>query len=167
MIERVFVAGIPAPQGSTKAFVDKAGKAHVTSDNPRMRPWRELVSAIVRSHVGPDVAIPTGPVVVFAEFVMPRRAADMTLRIEEWSPAHVVKPDLDKLGRALLDSLTGIVYRDDAQVVRLVSAKRYAALRLDGTLEQPGMHLGWLALPQEPRPAAQRRRGRAGSASPV
>ena len=37
------------------------------------------------------------------------------------------RPDLDKLCRACLDSLTGIVWRDDAQVVRLEASKGYGA----------------------------------------
>ncbi len=36
-------------------------------------------------------------------------------------------PDLDKLCRACLDSLTGIVWRDDSQVVRLEANKDYGA----------------------------------------
>ena len=35
------------------------------------------------------------------------------------------KPDTDKLLRAVLDSLTGIGYEDDAQVVRVIAEKQY------------------------------------------
>ena len=35
------------------------------------------------------------------------------------------RPDIDKHCRACLDSLTGIVWRDDAQVVRLEASKDY------------------------------------------
>lgn len=37
-----------------------------------------------------------------------------------------VPPDLDKLIRAVLDSLTGIAYQDDSQVVRIVATKVYS-----------------------------------------
>jgi crossover junction endodeoxyribonuclease RusA len=37
----------------------------------------------------------------------------------------VVKPDIDKLIRATLDSLSGILYADDAQVVQVSSDKIY------------------------------------------
>jgi Holliday junction resolvase RusA-like endonuclease len=43
---------------------------------------------------------------------------------------HVVKPDLDKLLRAVNDALTGIVWVDDNQVVEIAAAKRY--VRDDG-----------------------------------
>lgn len=38
---------------------------------------------------------------------------------------HTVHPDLDKLARAVLDPLTSIVWKDDAQVVILTATKRY------------------------------------------
>ena len=50
------------------------------------------------------------------------------------SKGHTVKrllptvpPDLDKLIRAVLDALTGIAYQDDAQVVELLTSKKYGA----------------------------------------
>jgi hypothetical protein len=91
----------------------------------------------------------------------------MTVRVHEWTPEHVVKPDLDKLVRAVGDALTGILYRDDAQIVSLNASKRFAGLGGDGVLEQPGVHLAWLALREVPRPAAQRRAGRVSGGSPV
>lgn len=35
------------------------------------------------------------------------------------------RPDVDKLGRAVLDALTGIVWRDDCQVIGLQLVKGY------------------------------------------
>ena len=40
---------------------------------------------------------------------------------------HVVKPDADNVAKAVLDALSGIVYRDDVQVVFLAVSKCYAA----------------------------------------
>jgi Holliday junction resolvase RusA-like endonuclease len=42
-----------------------------------------------------------------------------------------VPPDLDKLIRAVLDALTGIVYLDDAQVVEIQATKSYGEPGLD------------------------------------
>lgn len=39
---------------------------------------------------------------------------------------HTVKPDLDNLQKAVLDSLNGIVWRDDAQITDLQGRKWYA-----------------------------------------
>lgn len=40
-------------------------------------------------------------------------------------PHPTVPPDLDKLIRAVLDGLTAIAYRDDAQVTSIKASKRY------------------------------------------
>jgi crossover junction endodeoxyribonuclease RusA len=36
-----------------------------------------------------------------------------------------VRPDIDKLARAVLDGLTGVAFGDDGQVVRLLCNKHY------------------------------------------
>ena len=42
------------------------------------------------------------------------------------APARMTTmPDVDKLARCALDALTGIVFRDDAQIVDLHAVKRY------------------------------------------
>jgi Holliday junction resolvase RusA-like endonuclease len=42
------------------------------------------------------------------------------------------KPDADKLARATLDSLTGILFDDDSRIVELSVLKRYAAPGQEG-----------------------------------
>jgi Holliday junction resolvase RusA-like endonuclease len=41
------------------------------------------------------------------------------------------KPDLDKLVRTVFDGMTGILFKDDSQIILLVAGKEYAA---NGTL---------------------------------
>jgi crossover junction endodeoxyribonuclease RusA len=55
--------------------------------------------------------------------VMPRHA-------DAWPS---VAPDIDKLVRAALDALTGVVFVDDGQVVELIATKAYA--------ERPGLDM--------------------------
>ena len=43
-------------------------------------------------------------------------------------PKPTVKPDIDKTTRAVLDALTGIVYRTDAQVTSVFAQKVYCEL---------------------------------------
>lgn len=129
----VFVPGVPVPQGSTKAFV-RGGRAMVTHSNSKTMPWRADIQAHVRGEVGSAIAFPEGPVSVGLRFVMPRRAAEP----KRVTPAHTRKPDLDKLVRAVLDGLTGIVFTDDSQVVFVGAGKRTAAIG-----EQPGVRIQW------------------------
>ncbi len=51
----------------------------------------------------------------------------MTFRVARPKTTKLAAPrlDLDKLARALLDGMTGVVYVDDKQVVRLVAAKEW------------------------------------------
>jgi Holliday junction resolvase RusA-like endonuclease len=47
-------------------------------------------------------------------------------------PYPTVPPDLDKLIRGVGDSLTGVVYDDDSQVIRTLAWKVYADSREPG-----------------------------------
>ena len=130
----VFVPGVPAPQGSAKAFVVN-GHAIVTHDNENTMPWRSQVASFIRQAIGPvGIVYPTGPVTVDILFLMPRRKAEP----KRVTPAHTRKPDCDKLLRACLDALTGLIYTDDAQVTQISVEKRTAHLG-----EQPGARITW------------------------
>ena len=110
------VYGKPEPQGSARAFVVK-GRAVVTSANPNIKGWRDLIASEARVQMQglPPVG---GPVEVRASFYLPRPKSVKRVR-------PTVKPDLDKLARGVLDSLTNVVYRDDAQVTNLQVSKHY------------------------------------------
>ncbi|MBK5238851.1 MAG: RusA family crossover junction endodeoxyribonuclease [Actinomycetales bacterium] len=104
----MFVEGIPVPQGSKS--LSRTGVMYEA--NKALKPWRLKVAAAALWAVGPDVRFMEGPLALAVAFGMPR---PKTVKREHPS----VKPDLDKLVRAISDSLTGIVYKDDAQIVCL------------------------------------------------
>lgn len=118
--------GVAAPKGSTKAFYVKSlGRAIVTADNKRTKPWQqEVAGAAVAARAAADGrawAITEDAIVLDVTFYLPRPKS-LPKRIVE----HCKKPDLDKLLRATKDALTGVLWRDDAQVVALTGAKAYA-----------------------------------------
>jgi Holliday junction resolvase RusA-like endonuclease len=87
------------------------------TDNPRLHPFRRLVGLeAVKARAA------AGVYEVFAPREIPVRVA-ITFVFErpKYAPKSrmrpVVKPDIDKLTRACMDALTGILYHDDAQVV--------------------------------------------------
>jgi crossover junction endodeoxyribonuclease RusA len=133
MSRYLFVPGKPAPQGSTRAYVVD-GHANVVHDNPATMPWRALIAAMIRKRNGPGITYPDGPVTVAARFVIPRRAHEP----KRITPPHTRKPDADKLLRAGIDAMTGLIFTDDAQVTEIHGTKRTAAIG-----EQPGVHLRW------------------------
>lgn len=115
------VYGDPQPQGSARAFV--IGKrAVVTSDNPKLKGWRQNVAKAAQAALAPPRATISGPVRVQADFFLKRPQ-----KLPKGRIGHTVRPDSDKLVRGLLDSLTGVVWKDDAQVVEIHARKQYHA----------------------------------------
>lgn len=114
------VLGVPAPQGSKRAFV--VGKrAVVTEDSKRSAPWRDSVAAAGLAAMDGAAAF-DGPLRVAIVFRMPRPRS-----VKRAYPS--VKPDVDKLARAVLDGLTaGGVIVDDSRVVSLAAKKVYDAV---------------------------------------
>lgn len=123
-----FVAGLPVPQGSSRAFVVD-GKAVVTSSSgQRLADWRQNIRLVAQQHISTLIE---GPVEVALWFVLPR--AKSSRRSVRWAAR---RPDLDKLVRAGLDALTGVAYADDAQVSLLAANKVLA-----DPGEQHGVHV--------------------------
>jgi Holliday junction resolvase RusA-like endonuclease len=140
---RLFVPGTPAPQGS-KRFMRHSGtgKPIGLEDNPRTRDWRTVVASEAQfmaarlRETDPDFAPLDGPLFAALVFWLPKPAsAPKRRRYPD------VKPDLSKLLRAVEDSLTGVLIRDDARIVRASVAKGYG---------EPGalIELGRMATPE-------------------
>jgi len=96
----------------------------VTDDNPRTKPWRAVVAVVAGQHR--PAKLLDGPLSLTARFFLPRPKS-LPKRIEH--PAK--KPDLSKLVRAIEDALTGIIWRDDAQVVHENASKHYGEPRCE------------------------------------
>jgi crossover junction endodeoxyribonuclease RusA len=115
------VYGIPIPQGSMRGFIGRGkGKPRVilTSANTKTQPWRQDVAAQAIKAGVPHIAV--GPVELDITFFMPHPVS----RPKKYTHPDV-RPDLDKLIRAILDALTGIAWRDDAQVCKIRASKIY------------------------------------------
>ena len=125
---RFFVSGIPAPKGSTRAFfVAKLGRAIITSANAKTKPWEQAVRAEAANAAAgaPPTVAPIEVHVVF-RFPRPKGHFRANGQVSPKAPLRLTKkPDLDKLERALLDALTGLLFVDDSQVVSITSMKRY------------------------------------------
>jgi Holliday junction resolvase RusA-like endonuclease len=115
-----FVTGKPIPQGSKTATVIN-GRAVMFEANKNLKGWRELI----RSKIGSPHAPSDEPVRVELLFTFQK---PKTVKRQHMS----VKPDIDKLARAVLDCLSGTVIKDDSQVVILNVRKEYGDI--DGVL---------------------------------
>ncbi len=123
--------GIPAPKGSTKAFIPKGwNRAIVTETNKHTRPWAAIVKgAAIDAVKDVHIAFPEGPISIDLRFLMPRPVS-----LPKKVVHHTKKPDCDKLVRAILDALKGIIWSDDSQVVEIRAQKFYAR-----EAERPGV----------------------------
>jgi Holliday junction resolvase RusA-like endonuclease len=111
------VRGTPAPQGSKHAYV-VGNRARVVEDSKMSAPWRDSVAAAAADAMNGASPI-DAPVTVTITFFFARPQSVKR-------PLPSVRPDIDKLARAVLDGLTaGGVYTDDSRVVDLHAKKRY------------------------------------------
>ena len=121
MTLRFTVPGIPKPQGSKQGFVRNGRVTMVEMAGAPLKEWRKAITLTARLEAARQGWVLTdGPVTVKAEFFLPRP------KQPKW-PLPAVRPDLDKLARALLDGLTeaNTIWVDDCQVTDLTLAKTY------------------------------------------
>lgn len=137
-----FVPGTPQPGGSKRGYVVN-GRACITEDNKRSRPWKACVSNVA---VGRIPAPLFGPLRVSFKFMVLRPKGHygkkgVRASAPKW-PA--VRPDTTKLIRSTEDALKGIAWRDDSQVVEQWAAKVYtdtaagAWIRIEELLTEEG-----------------------------
>lgn len=114
------VFGKPEPQGSTRAFLPKGStRPIITSDNPKLKSWRQelskaAIAACVDCEGWPlESRIPVQVALQF--FFKPPQKTN--------GKEKTTRPDVDKLMRAVLDGMTGIVYHDDSQVAHAQISK--------------------------------------------
>lgn len=135
------VRGEAVPQGSPRAFIVGKGtdreRAQVVSGakgkgshgNPLAK-WRANVAKAAADAMGDRPPV-TGPVALELVFTMRRPAShhvanDRSRPLRANAPVWCDKrPDVGKLARAVEDSLSSVVYLDDAQVVDLHPTKPY------------------------------------------
>lgn len=127
MIEcRFTVPGAAAPQGSKRAIkLRGSGRVVLVESSAKVKPYRAVVALAAREAWNRP---PTGKAVyvrVAFTFARPKSHHTSKGAIRSGAPDFPGKPDIDKLCRAVLDALTGVVYGDDAQVVRLEATKDY------------------------------------------
>lgn len=123
---RFFVPGKPAPQGSKR----HVGRGILIESSKEVGPWRERV-ALAAHNVMAGTALFDGAVTVVLNFVLPRPKSAP----KRSTPAAIKRPDLDKLERAILDAITGVIISDDSQVVSLLGHKRIAEIGETGGVD--------------------------------
>ena len=132
--------GIPVPQGSTRGFYAKKLKRVIITHEHggELRNWRQRVAheaGKVRPEGWPmdGVGYQVGLEFYFAK---PKSAPKKLI-------LKTKRPDIDKLIRAVLDGLTGVVFDDDAKVVSVAARKDFSGGKY-GDMQTPGVRVSVL-----------------------
>lgn len=116
------VYGRPQSRGSKRTFLTKHGNIAMRDDNKKSKDWMTQIRAEAAKHAPSELL--TGPIELrlcfrFARpkshFGTGRNASVLKPSAPEY---HTQTPDLTKLIRGLEDALTGVIWRDDRQIVR-------------------------------------------------
>ena len=95
----------------------RRGNYVVTYDPEKSKEWK---NEVIRQAVAQGAVMLSGALRVELMFNM-KRPKSLPKKVKH----HIKKPDLDNLGKAVLDALSGICYNDDAQVIVLRMVKNY------------------------------------------
>jgi len=129
MLHYFNIGGVPAPKGSVSAFPimkksafpvysikELYGKLHINiSHGKKAKEWEKKVREAVEDYTPLE-----GPLGVNLTFYLPR---PKTVKRKD----HTVKPDIDKLERAVLDGLKHIL-GDDSHIVDIHTTKVYESI---------------------------------------
>jgi Holliday junction resolvase RusA-like endonuclease len=119
------VFGVPAAQGSMKAFV-VAGKGRVTDTSKTGAIWRDAVAVAARTTVEDlDIGGPLdGPLTLDVTFRFPMPASRSKRLRELGTIPKTSAPDASKLVRAVEDACQAVgLIRDDARFHRISASK--------------------------------------------
>lgn len=134
---RVPAVPVAQPRQRHRIMQSKDGRQFVSNYTPKDSPANQFKATVRLAarqvYDGPPLE---GPISLKAVFVFPRPGRLMFKRREMVRCWKDAKPDADNLWKALTDSLSGLLFRDDGQIVKTTIAKMYAAGN-----EQPGVEV--------------------------
>jgi crossover junction endodeoxyribonuclease RusA len=128
---KFFVPGRPRPQGSMKFVKSKKTGKSVPITNQKLEAWRADIKHFAIETVGDRMTRGGCSVTMIFLFARPkshyyhRKSGDV---LRDDAPERMLKtPDIDKLIRAVLDALTGVVFTDDCEVDTIGAVKKWGA----------------------------------------
>lgn len=126
---KICVPGVARPQGSKRPIRLKTGKIILLENNhAELKAWRVMIATLAAEQMTGKQMF-EGPLSIDVLFIFTRPKLHYNSKglLKDSAPMwKTSKPDVDKLIRAVGDSLTGIVYRDDSQIVHGTFAKRFS-----------------------------------------
>ena len=125
---RIFVPGIARGSGSHTSY-----QGRITHAGKYTKQWMDAVTWMVSKEVA-RMCLWLGPAKLTLTFYRDRpkghfktKKGALTSEIKDSAPIYpTTRPDLTKLVRAVEDALTGVIWKDDSQVIEQANFKRYA-----------------------------------------
>ena len=132
-----FVPGVPKTAGSKRAFPLWRGKGPnkqfvrsiiTDSSGASGKAWRSSIRDEAAEAFGARDLLDGSLHIEFTFYVTrPKSHLNKSGNLKPWAPRRpATRPDALKLARAAEDALTGIIWKDDAQITTEVLRKRYA-----------------------------------------
>jgi Holliday junction resolvase RusA-like endonuclease len=138
------VLGTPRPKGSWKPIQSKTTGRIILLPAKNDRDWQKQVADTIRARLAHLTRNRPGfehlyrppltskAVTISLVFWMARPKAHYRhgklghpIKDKYFHATPTVRPDLDKLVRSVLDAMTGLIYQDDSQVIKITTEKRY------------------------------------------
>ena len=118
------------PQGKGRPRFARRGNFVQTYTDTKTLTYETKIQAAAMLAMGASEPLET-PVSVYLYARLPIPKSYPKKRVEaclEGLERPLKKPDVDNIAKAFLDSMNGVVYKDDTQVVSLHSTKVYSAV---------------------------------------
>jgi Holliday junction resolvase RusA-like endonuclease len=118
------------PIGKGRPKFARRGNFVSTYTPTKTRDYEALIEEAARQAMGSSKPLKT-PITAYIYITVPIPASYSKKRFTaciEGFEKPCKKPDIDNIIKAFLDSMNGIVYNDDTQVVSLHSTKRYGTI---------------------------------------
>ena len=115
------VYGAPLPKGSARAFIPAGwNRPVITTATKGLKDWEHRIASAAQTVASGTLL--TGPLMLTVAFYL-TRPKSLPKKVTQ----HAKRPDLDKLIRGATDALTGVLWKDDAQVMTITATKAYTS----------------------------------------
>lgn len=123
------VPAVPVPQPRQRHAVRQfGGRATAVNYTPTKHPVNDFKATVRMAAQAAYRGEPLGgPLALSVDFTMPRPASLRWKRRPMPELPHIGRPDLDNLGKSVMDALKGLLWHDDSQVCDLRLCKSIAA----------------------------------------
>lgn len=147
----VIIPGKPVPQSRPRVYKNKRGQS-VAFEESAATNAKRYVKMLTKSYMNKNKIkrIEEGAVGYMLEFIFPLPESwSIKKKIEMSDKYKVSKPDTDNLEKLVLDALSGIAWKDDAQLAFCSGIKkRYAHFDPETRKqEQPFTYIEWEEVP--------------------